>query len=378
MSRFIIAYLIAYLISLIGTPLTMKLAKKVDALDYPDEKRKKQKQPIPRLGGVAIVTAFVITAIISLIYLVKVKNTYIKSDMRLHLTGFFIGMIIIQVMGVIDDIKGLSAKIKFLIQSLVAILLIFCDVRIKTFQIPFQENIIKLHFIPSVIFTYFWIVGIINAINLIDGLDGLASSISLVAVFSFSYVFITQGASVIYIFFTIAVAGAITGFLPYNLYPAKTYLGDSGSYFLGYFLSVITLLGTVKTHATIILFTPILVLIFPIFEVISSMTRRYIRTKTIKGMFQPDDGHTHHKLVKSGLSVAQTTRFLTITTFFSSVFSIIILEGEWPLILLYLIISISILRVHQKITSKIVTAEEYCNELDEDYDMLIYEKPNKE
>ena len=174
-----------------------------------------------------------------------------------------------------------------------------------------------------------WIVGITNAINLIDGLDGLSSGITLISCVSLLIIFLlTPSSPLISILLITALAGSIVGFLPFS--PAKTFIGDVGSNFLGFSLAVISILGVAKTYTALVLIAPIIVLGLPIFDTIFAIIRRIIKGKSIKAVFKADKGHLHHRLMKRGYTQKQAVLILYGLTATLGMFAIILLEsGIW-------------------------------------------------
>ena len=180
----------------------------------------------------------------------------------------------------------------------------------------------------SYILTIGWIVGITNAINLIDGLDGLSSGITLISCISLLVVFALNESPLIAIILITALAGAIVGFLPYNFNPAKTFIGDVGSNFLGFSIAVISIIGVAKTYTAIVLIAPIMVLALPIFDTLWAIIRRIAKTKSLKGVFKADKGHLHHRIVASGFSQKQAVLILYGISAAFGIFAIILLESE--------------------------------------------------
>ncbi len=162
----------------------------------------------------------------------------------------------------------------------------------------------------SFILTVGWIIGITNAINLIDGLDGLSSGITLISCLSLVVVFALNESPLIAIILITALAGAIVGFLPYNFNPAKTFIGDVSSNFMGFALAIISILGVAKTYTAIVLIAPIMILALPIFDTIWAIIRRIIKSKSIKGVFKADRGHLHHRLMAKGYTQKQSVLIL--------------------------------------------------------------------
>ena len=244
--------------------------------------------------------------------------------------GFFLGIIILGITCFIDDSKNIPAWVKLLAQILSAVIVTVCGVKIDMIAVPFMEKNIILNNVFSYILTIGWIVGITNAINLIDGLDGLSSGISLISCISLLIIFATNGSSILSIILITALAGGIVGFLPFNFNPAKTFVGDVGSNFLGFSLAVISILGVSKTYTVLVLIAPLIVLGLPIFDTIFAIFRRIIKGKSLKAVFKPDKGHLHHRLMAKGYTQKQAVLILYGLSATLGMFAIILLDsGLW-------------------------------------------------
>lgn len=293
MPEYILAFAISTGMALIITPLVIKIAFKTNAVDIPDE-RKVHKVPIPRIGGFGIYTAFLISVIFS------VMMMHIGGETLREIIGLILSGSIIMAVGLIDDYKNLPAKVKLLGQIFAATILVLgFEVRIDFITDPFGDFIyLEWLAIPA---TIFWLVGLTNTINLIDGLDGLAAGVAAIASITILLVALKQNFFLVTIL-TAALAGAAFGFLFYNSHPAKIFMGDSGSMFLGFMLAGISVVGEVKSTATITLIVPILALGLPILDTTFAIVRRYLGGKPI---FQPDKGHLHHRLLRLGFTHRQ-------------------------------------------------------------------------
>ena len=252
----------------------------------------------------------------------------------LKLIGFFIGIIVLGITCFIDDSKGIPSWAKLIAQVVAAIIVAACGIKIENINLPFIDNKIFFYDWFSYIITVGWIVGITNAINLIDGLDGLSSGITLISCVSLLIIFLlTPSSPLISILLITALAGSIVGFLPFNFSPAKTFIGDVGSNFLGFSLAVISILGVAKTYTALVLIAPIIVLGLPIFDTIFAIIRRIIKQKSIKAVFKADRGHLHHKLIDRGYSQKQAVFILYGISATFGLFAIILLEsGLWKAI----------------------------------------------
>lgn len=327
-----IAFLLAFITAFVLTPYTMRLAKKVGAIDIPNDRRV-NKKPMPRLGGIAVICGF----LVSTVYLLIVMDLEHSIDLfgeeqyGLKMLGFLAGIIVLGITCFIDDSKGIPSWAKLIMQIIAAGIVTACGIRIENVNLPFIDNKIWFYNWFSYILTIGWIVGITNAINLIDGLDGLSSGITLISCISLLIIFTLNPSSpLIAVLLITALAGAIVGFLPFNFSPARTFIGDTGSNFLGFALAVISILGVAKTYTAIVLISPIIVLGFPIFDTLYAIIRRLIKGKSIKAIFKADKGHLHHRLMKRGYTQKQSVLILYGLTATLGMFAIILLEsGIW-------------------------------------------------
>ena len=292
----ILALIVAFLISFASTPVVIGVANKIKALDIPKDERRVHKKPIPLIGGLAIFYGFVVSV---LCFAVIDKPTM----------GILIGALIMVTVGVIDDIKDLSAKVKLVFQIIAALIAISFGVEIGYVANPFSEWFGPLYLSLgwiSIPITVVWIIGVTNAVNLIDGLDGLAVGISSIA--SVTFLVLTLFSQNLNIaIMTAALAGAGFGFLPYNFNPAKIFMGDTGSTFLGFVLACLSVQGLLKMHAIISFAVPVLILGLPIFDTLFAIVRRVL---TGRSPMSPDRGHLHHRLIDMGFSQRQTVAIL--------------------------------------------------------------------
>ncbi len=290
----IVALICAALISFATTPPVRVLAHKLGAIDIPQDNRRMHKQPIPRLGGLAIYLGFVITALVFL-------------DLSPLLITILLGGSGIVLLGMLDDIFRLRASLKFLVQIGVAFIAVWQGITIEQITL-FGKTINFGGF--SILITVLWIVGLTNAINLIDGLDGLSCGVSTISAFSLLLVAILMGQNPDSTLMTAILAGACLGFLPFNMNPAKIFMGDTGALFLGYSLSVISVGGVLKLHTVVSVIIPLLIFALPIFDTAFAILRRVVHGKS---PFEPDRGHLHHRLIDMGLNQKQTVAVLYAT-----------------------------------------------------------------
>ncbi len=260
----------------------------------------------------------------------KTINLFGPENYYIKLIGFLIGIFVLGITCYIDDVKGIPSLVKLAAQIVAAIIVVMSGVRIENFTLPFTDNKIIINEVFSYILTIGWIVGITNAINLIDGLDGLSSGVCLISCLSLLIIFSLNGSPILAIVLITALAGSIVGFLPFNFSPAKTFIGDIGSNFMGFSLSIISILGVAKTYTAIVLIAPIIVLALPIFDTLFAIVRRIIKGKSIKAVLKPDKGHLHHRLMQRGYTQKQAVLIMYGITAILGMFAIILLEsGIW-------------------------------------------------
>ena len=325
--RLIFAFVVAFLIAYAGTPIVKILAFRIGAVDVPKDNRRMHKKPTARIGGLAIFYGFIISIL-----------CFAEIDTQLR--GILIGCIIIVVLGIFDDIYSLNALFKFVIQICAALIVVMHGVRIDHFSsFGIGTNPYISLGIWSVPITVLWIVGVTNAVNLIDGLDGLAagvSTISTVSLFAISLIMREPAVAIV----TAAVAGAGFGFLPYNIHPAKIFMGDTGSTFLGFILGSISIVGLFKSYAVISLAVPFLILGLPIFDTAFAIIRRLMRGQS---PMHPDRGHVHHRLIDLGFDQKQTVIILLITSGLLSLSAVVLLlcGAERALVLIVAVMVLS-------------------------------------
>ena len=344
-----IAFLLGLVTAFVVTPFSMRIAKKYGAIDVPNDRRV-NKKPMPRLGGIAVIAGFFVSTIYLLISMsIEGKLVLFEEDMLwLKLVGFFVGIIILGITCFIDDTKGIHSLTKLIVQIVAALIVVACGIRIENFEIPFLNGQAELNIVLSYIITVCWIVGVTNAINLIDGLDGLSSGISLISCISLLIIFTLNGSPLIAIVLITALGGAISGFLPYNFNPAKTFIGDTGSNFLGFSLAVISILGVAKTYTALVLIAPIIVLALPLFDTLFAIFRRIKNGKSLKAVFKADKGHLHHRLMQKGYTQKQAVFILYGITATFGMFAVVLLEsGVWKA-LSFAILVLAILAIGYK------------------------------
>lgn len=306
---------IALFINLGLIPLIIKFAHHFKLYDLPD-KRKIHTGLIPRLGGSGIFLSFIITIILTYLILYIFNSTDLLLQSKPRFYALFSGIFLIHIFGLYDDLRNVKAPLKLFFQTLAAAIVAGGGYLIHSLTIPYLGTINLGLFAYPV--TIIWIVGISNAINLIDGMDGLAGGICAFAALSMGIIALIQG-QILIVVLCFALFGSITGFLFYNYPPAKIFMGDSGSLFLGFSLSVFPLMGISKASAFGTLIVPITLLLIPIMDTAGAILRR-IRQK--RPIHSPDKEHIHHKLLDMGLSERQILSVIYGISFYLGVVSI--------------------------------------------------------
>lgn len=285
----------AFAVCFAMTPLVRSFAVKVGAVDVPKDNRRMHNHPIPRQGGLAIFLGFLIAVVLF-------------ADLDKQVQGILLGSVIIVTVGAIDDIVPLPALLKFAVQIVAAGVAVAFGVRIEFIANPiFWSDTPSLYFGGwSIPITLFWIVGITNSINLIDGLDGLACGVSAISSLSILVISLVLEQVNVAILLA-AILGACLGFIPYNLNPARIFMGDTGALFLGYVLSTVSVIGLLKFYTIISFTVPLLALALPIFDTCFAIIRRLLKGQN---PMSPDRGHFHHRLIDMGLSQKQAVAVL--------------------------------------------------------------------
>ncbi|WP_071393492.1 glycosyltransferase family 4 protein [Bacillus tuaregi] len=315
--------LLCFIISVLITPVVIKLAFKIGATDKPNQRKVHQKI-MPRLGGLAIYISFVFG-----VWFYQPQSPFTMAIM--------VGATIIIITGILDDMYEISAKLKLVGQLAAAgVVVAWGGVQVEFINLPFSDGTLHFGFL-SVPITILWIVGITNAINLIDGLDGLAAGVSSIALITISGMAILFGNPFVVVIASIVLASTL-GFLVFNFHPAKIFMGDTGALFLGFMISVLSLLGF-KTSAFISFIIPIIILGVPISDTFFAILRRIVNKKPIMA---PDKSHLHHCLLGLGFTHRQTVLLIYAMAAFFGLVAVILsqakLLGSFALIITLLII----------------------------------------
>ena len=308
----VLALMTALVISFLTTPVVKTFAYKVGAIDVPKDARRMHKVPIPRLGGLAIFIGFMV----SILLFAK-----ITPEMK----SILLGAVIIVVLGVVDDIMALPAMLKFVVQIVAASIPATHGVQILAFSNPniFSDNLYWVLGWLSIPFTVIWIVAITNAVNLIDGLDGLANGVSAISATTMLVIALVGGQSQVAIVLA-ALVGACIGFMPYNMNPAKMFMGDTGATFLGYILATMSIQGLFKYYAVISFVVPFLILGLPIFDTTFAFIRRIAHGQS---PMHADRSHIHHRLIDMGLNQKQAVATLYVISAILDLSAVVLTTG---------------------------------------------------
>lgn len=276
-------FLGAFIATILLTPLSIRIAPKIGGLDIPKDNRRMHTKPIPRVGGIAV-----FIGVTAAVFVFLPHASYIK--------GILAGGTVIFLLGLIDDIRNLRPAVKLIGQIAGASVVYLTGTKISFIHLFLADKVFFSDAL-SFVLTVVWLVGITNTINLIDGMDGLAAGVVAIASCCIAYVAYIHG-SYYQCLPMLAVAGAALGFLPWNFHPAKTFMGDCGSQYLGFMIASFSIVGLVKSATVVALIVPLLVLGLPVFDTGYAILRRIVRRKPI---MEADKEHIHHSFGKSGM-----------------------------------------------------------------------------
>jgi UDP-GlcNAc:undecaprenyl-phosphate GlcNAc-1-phosphate transferase len=277
-------FLVALAVVLVLTPAVGRVARVLGVVDEPGEQRRMHLRAVPRLGGLAIFLGIFIPALAFL----ELTPAY---------RGILLGAAVATAVGMADDFRGLRWSVKLCGQIASALIAVYFGVTIEHFSFP----LLGIHELPdwlSIVATVVWIVGMMNVINLLDGMDGLAAGISAIAGGTFAVLALSLGRPEAAVLSAI-VAGACLGFLRHNFYPARIFMGDSGSHLLGFILAAVAIQGALKTAATVALLFPLLILAVPILDTSFVIAKRL---KYGRPLHEPTPWHLYHRFRNIGFS----------------------------------------------------------------------------
>ena len=337
---YLLVFALAVVVTMVVTPFVIKLANRFSIIDYPDGRRINEK-PTPRPGGIALFLGILVPLLVFMVF-----NVSGDSGVRYSLTsninylGVILSATVVFAIGLIDDIRTIRVRYKLIGQIVAAIIACFSGVLLSQIDNPFSSSFINLGLFAYPI-TIFYLVAFANIINLIDGLDGLASGISAicaVALFVLSFSRGSMDAALV----ALAIAGVCGGFLIFNFYPAKVFLGDSGALVLGFCLGLVSLFGVVRATALISLLIPVVIAGVPVIDTFTSIVRR---VRSGKPVFSADKAHVHHRFINLGYSQRTTVLIIYGLSIVLAVLAILIAQDQSPLRIVYVVILIVLVAV---------------------------------
>lgn len=344
MSRFVLEVLLPGLlaagVTLLVTPWVIRLAWRLQVLDVPGGRRR-HPTAIPRLGGVGIVAGIAVSLGVTA-WLIEIERS-VRTDA--FSISFLAAVGLVFALGLVDDLRGLSAFPKFTVETIAALLVVGSGWQFTSVSLPLHDSLPLGDLAPAL--TLLWIVGVTNAINLIDGLDGLASGVVAIVAGSLLVLAVFQGSTGVTLLAS-AVCGASLAFLRHNWIPAKIYMGDCGSLTLGFLLATVSLRSTpsLKASAAVAILVPILALGLPVIDTLLVMWFRFLRghrvLNRIAGMFRADRAHLHHILVDN----TSERRWVMVTLYslvvaFCSMALLVAVSGSWLLGVIFLVVEVS-------------------------------------
>lgn len=325
--NYFVFFSLAALIAFVVTPAARRFALKVGAVDVPDGLRKIHKEPTPYGGGLAMFFSFFVVSALA--------SAGAGAGFTAKFLGLFAVAAFMLILGFLDDIRPIDAKFKLIAQIIAAVVLYVCGYRIT--HITWLNGIVDFSF-WSVPITVLWITGVMNTINLIDGLDGLAAGISAIAastVFVISFVTGNTSSALV----CAILAGACIGFIPRNLRSrSKVFMGDSGAYFIGLILAVLSIESGLKSATFLTFVAPILAIGIPIFDTAFAILRRLMHGQSI---MQPDRSHIHHRLMDMGLGQKRAVFAIYFINVVFGMGAVAFINGDWPYGLMFFIVALS-------------------------------------
>ena len=365
----VLALLVALVLSFLMTPVVKTFAYKVGAIDVPKDARRMHKVPIPRLGGLAIFIGFMVSILL-----------FVPIQGNRQMQSILLGAVVIVVLGVVDDITPLPAMFKFVVQIVAALIPALNGVVIQAFSNPnlFSDNPYWVLNGLSIPFTVLWIVAITNSVNLIDGLDGLANGVSAISATTVLVIALLASEAQVAIVMA-ALVGACVGFMPYNMNPAKMFMGDTGATFLGYILATMSIQGLFKFYAVISFAVPFLILGLPIFDTSFAFIRRIAHGQS---PMHADRSHIHHRLIDMGLNQKQAVATLYVISAILGLSAVVLTTGGEQKAMLFFAAMCIVAVVAARVVFPKEVREELHEELEELKDHSRHqdhpEKPEKE
>lgn len=302
----VLAAVLSYGVGLILTPLVIRSAGALKLYDAPDGERRLHVEPVPRLGGIAVYLA---AASVTCVLLIRTSPLFVtpglEGDAQLRfLTGAFIGSALLFLVGLVDDIRGLSAGLKFIAQIIAASIAYVFGANLDVIALGYGQGV-STGFL-NLPLTLLWIVGVTNVFNFIDGLNGLAGGVAVVACATIIVASLALG-NISVLLPTVALAAATLAFLRFNFPNAKIFLGDSGSLSIGFLLAVLLIQASRGSYNAVVLVIPLLALFVPLIDGLLAILRRWLRKVALSGA---DARHIHHRLLALGISPRKTAILL--------------------------------------------------------------------
>jgi UDP-GlcNAc:undecaprenyl-phosphate GlcNAc-1-phosphate transferase len=304
------AAIVACVTALLVTPRIRALAAHVGVLDTADDRRM-HVEPTPRIGGLAVFLGFAFALFATVGFALNVPGMFHRSEIHSFL-GLLFGGTLIAMVGVWDDVMGMRPRSKFLAQIVVSVISMIYGFHIDGFKVPFADRYVVLPPWIDYPLTLFWYLGMMNAINFLDGLDGLLAGVTAISGFFLVAIAIAHGHTVAALVLC-ALIGSTLGFLPYNFNPARIFLGDTGSLFIGYVFATVSVIITAKVAVTVSLIVPLVALALPVLDTAAAIFRR---ARAGKRITEADRGHFHHLLIfRFGLNVRQAVLLIYAVSF---------------------------------------------------------------
>ncbi|MGP6155950.1 MAG: MraY family glycosyltransferase [Vulcanimicrobiaceae bacterium] len=308
---FLLAVATAFVTSLSITPQVRKLALHVGVLDAVDERRMHD-EPKPRIGGIAVYLGFAFALFVAVGFAQQTKSLFHNPRDIHNFLGLLFGGTLIMLVGVWDDVMGMKPRDKFLSQIVVALISMVYGFRVEGFDLPPIHHYVNVPPLLGYPLTLVWYLGMMNAINFLDGLDGLLAGVTAISGLFLFAIALGHGHVAAALVLCALVGGAL-GFLPYNFNPAKIFLGDTGSLFIGYVFATVSIIVTAKVAITVSLLVPLVALALPVVDTAAAILRRFRAGKRIT---EADRGHFHHVLVfRFGLNVKQAVLLIYVVSF---------------------------------------------------------------
>ena len=350
---YLLVFLIAAIVTLIATPLVIRISKRFNLIDYPDGRRINE-TPIPRPGGIALFLGTVVSlAVLALFQGNNTENIHFGLSSNINYFGVALAATVIFGVGLVDDIRPIRARYKLIGQIIAAIIACYSGALFSHIANPLQHTVVALG-IWSYPVTIFYLVAFANIINLIDGIDGLAAGITAISAVTLFIIALGKGGFDAALL-AVALVGSCIAFLRYNFFPARIFMGDSGSLLLGFLLGVVSLFGLVRTPALITLAVPVVIAGIPAVDTFAAIIRRL---RAHRSIVEADTEHIHHRFLAIGYDQRTTVYILYVLSGLLSVCALLLMQYSgwirWA-ILAVMLLFISILVVKMGLMNPVLT-----------------------